>query len=164
MKSAKKFLFPPVYNTNSLATIDYDPYLETEIDYALNMKLKPWQYPHQTHSTLYRNYNELNYQPLSPFPWKNPQFEGFLFNQNRGNLLYVKGSTAWLYDCPYRFPFLYKAEQCFDENPVNHLDAFSFVDPIIRQLFEYNTPIACDKNGKCSCTWISYWSKLFSDF
>ena len=32
---------------------------------------------------------------------KNPQLAGFLLTGYRSIFLYVEGSTAWLYDCPF---------------------------------------------------------------
>ena len=37
---------------------------------------------------------------------QNPQLAGFLLTGNRSNFLYVEGSTALLYDCPYFFSFI----------------------------------------------------------
>ena len=35
VKDEDKFLFPPLNSTNIFATIDYDPHLNTKIDYAI---------------------------------------------------------------------------------------------------------------------------------
>ena len=48
---------------------------------------------------------------------ENPQLAGFLLTGNRSNVLYVEGSTAWLYDCPHFISPLYKADKCFDRIP-----------------------------------------------
>ena len=77
---------------------------------------------------------------------KNPQLAGFLLTQNRSNFLYVKGSTAWLYDCRHHLSPLNKAEDCYDKIPINNLDTVKYVDPITRQTFDYATPITCENN------------------
>ena len=38
---------------------------------------------------------------------KKPQLAGFLLTQNLSNILYVEGSTAWLYDCPRHLFLIY---------------------------------------------------------
>ena len=77
---------------------------------------------------------------------KNPQLPGFLLTGNRSNFLYVEGSTAWLYDCPYFMSTLCKADKCFDRIPIQYRETILYVDPITRQTFTYATPIECENN------------------
>ena len=79
---------------------------------------------------------------------QNPQLAGFLLTGNRSNLLYVEGSTAWLYDCPHFFSTLYKADRCFDRISKQFKDTIIYVDPTTRQTYDYATPIACDNNPR----------------
>ena len=79
---------------------------------------------------------------------KNPQLAGFLLTQNRSNLCYVEGSTAWLFDCPHHLSPLYVAEECYDKIPVSSLDTVLYNDPITRQTFKYAHQIPCEKTHK----------------
>ena len=75
-----------------------------------------------------------------------PQLASFLLTGNRSNFLYVKESTAWLYDCPHFISHLYKAYKCFDRIPIHYRETIMYVDPIKRQTFYYATPIECGNN------------------
>ena len=77
---------------------------------------------------------------------KNPQLAGFLLTGDRSNFLYVKESTAWLYDCPHFLSPLYKADKCFDRIPIHNRETIMYVDPITIQTFNYATPIECRNN------------------
>ena len=77
-----------------------------------------------------------------------PQLAGFILTGNRSNFLYVEGSTAWLYDCLHFLSPSYKADRCFDRIPINFKVTLMYVDPIVRQTYDYATPIACDNNTK----------------
>ena len=79
---------------------------------------------------------------------QNPQLAGFLLTGNSCNFLYVKGSTAWLYDCPHFLSPLYKADRCFDRIPIHFKDTLMYVDPISRQTYDYATQITCDNNPR----------------
>ena len=79
---------------------------------------------------------------------QNLQFAGFLLTGNRSNFLYVEGSTAWLYDCPYFLSPLYKADRCFDRIPIYFKDTLKYVDPTTRQTNDYALIIACDINPR----------------
>ena len=65
---------------------------------------------------------------------------------NRSNFIYVEGSTACVCDCPHFLSPLYKADRCFDTIPIHYKDTFMYVDPITRQTYDYDTPIACDNH------------------
>ena len=79
---------------------------------------------------------------------ENTQLAGFLSTGNRGNFLYVEGSTAWLYDCPHFLSPLYKADRCFNRKPIQFNDTLMHVDPITRQTCDNATPIACDNSKR----------------
>ena len=79
---------------------------------------------------------------------QNPQLAGIPLTGDRSNFLYVAGSTAWLYDCPHFLSLLYKADCCFDRNPIHYKDTLMYVDSITRQTFDYATPIPCDNNPR----------------
>ena len=64
---------------------------------------------------------------------RNPPLAGYRFTGNRSNNLYVKGSTAWLYDCP-QFPSpLYEADKSFDCTPLYYQVNVMYINPITRQ-------------------------------
>ena len=69
-----------------------------------------------------------------------------LLTGNRSNFLYVKGSTAWLYDCPQFISPLYRADKCYDRIPIHYRETIMYVDPKTRQTFKYATPIECGNN------------------
>ena len=77
---------------------------------------------------------------------QNLQIAEFLLTGNRSNFLYVECSTAWIRDCPLFFSPVFKADRCFDCIPIHFKDTLVYVDPIIRQTYEYATPIAFDNN------------------
>ena len=79
---------------------------------------------------------------------QNPQLAGFLLTGNRSNVFYVKGSTAWLYDCRHFLSPLYKTDRCFDRIPIHFKDTLMYIDPITRQTYDYATPITCDNNPR----------------
>ena len=79
---------------------------------------------------------------------QNPQLAGFFLTGNRTNVLYVEGSTAFLYDCPHFLCSLYKADRSFDCIPIHFKDTLMYVDPITRQTYDYATPIACNNIPK----------------
>ena len=83
---------------------------------------------------------------ISAMSVKNPQLAGFLLTGNHSNLLYVEGSTSWLYNCPRFISPLYKADKCFDRIHIHYRETIMYVDPITRQTFNYATPIECGNN------------------
>ena len=78
---------------------------------------------------------------------QNPQLVDFLLTGTRSNVLYVEGSTAWLYDCPHFLSPLYKAYRCFDRIPIHFKVTIMYVDPITKQTYDYAAPITCDNNN-----------------
>ena len=60
----------------------------------------------------------------------------------------VEGSPACLFDCPHFLSPLYKADGCFDLINIHFKDTRLYVDPIKRQNYDYDTPVACDNNPK----------------
>ena len=77
---------------------------------------------------------------------QNLQIAEFLLTGNRSNFLYVECSTAWIRDCPQFLSPVFKADRCFDRIPIHFKDTLMDVDPIIRQTYDYATPIAFDDN------------------
>ena len=72
---------------------------------------------------------------------QSPLLAGFLLTGNRSNVLYVEGSTAWLYDCPHFLSPSYKADRCFDRIPLHYKDSLMYVDLHTRRRNDYATPI-----------------------
>ena len=61
-------------------------------------------------------------------------------------LKHVEGSIAWNYDYQHFLSPLYKAECCFDRNPIQFKDTLMYVDPITSQTYDFAIPISCDNN------------------
>ena len=140
--SNTKFIFSALIVSNNFATIDYDAYVNTKIDYTMNQVFSSMTV--QELNTLHTICEVERNQFLTVFAMsvQNSQFAGFVLTGIRGNFLYVEGSTAWLYDCPHFLSPLYKADRCFDRTPVYFKDTLRYVDPITRQTFGYAAPIA----------------------
>ena len=79
---------------------------------------------------------------------RNPQFAGFLFTGNRRNFLYVKGSMAWLYDCPHFLSPFNKIDRCCDRIATPYKETLMYVCLFTRQTYDYATPIPRDKTPK----------------
>ena len=144
--SNNKFVFPALNVSNNFATIDYDAYINTKIDYTLNHVFRSMtvQELNTLHKICELERNQL--LTILAMSVQNPQLAGFLRTGNRGNFFYVEGSTGWLYDCPHFLSPLYKADRCFDRIPIQ--DTLMYVDPIIIQTYDYATPITCNNNPR----------------
>ena len=118
-----------------LATIDYEAHINTKIDYTINHVFRSMtvQELNTLHTICELERNQL--LTILAMSVQIPQFAGFLLTGNRGNFLYVEGSTAWLYDCPHFLSPLYKADRCFDRIPIHFKDTLMYVDPITRQTY-----------------------------
>ena len=77
---------------------------------------------------------------------QNPQLTRYHLTGNRSNLVYVEGSTAWLFDCPQFLSPLFEADKCFDRVPIRYQNSVVNNDPITRQTLNYATPLSCDSN------------------
>ena len=107
--SNQKYIFPALNVSNNVATLDYDAHINTKIDFTINHEFKSMTV--QELNTLHTICELERTQLLAILAMsvKNHQLAGFLLTGNRSNLLYVEGSTAWLYDCP-QFLYLYTKE------------------------------------------------------
>ena len=141
--SNQKYIIPPLDISNNFATIDYDDHINTKIDFTKNHVFISMtvQELNTLHTVCELERTQL--VTILAMSVKNPQLAGFLLTGNRSNFFYVKGSTAWLYDCPHFISLLYKADKCFDRIPIHYTETFMNVDPITRQTFNYATPIEC---------------------
>ena len=70
---------------------------------------------------------------------QNSQLAGFLLTGNRSNIIYVEGSTAWLYDCPHFLSPLYKADRCFDRIPIHFKDTLMYLDHLLHVIIIHET-------------------------
>ena len=75
-----------------------------------------------------------------------PQLADYCLTGNRGNFLYVEGSTACLFDCPQFVSPLYEADKCFSRIPIYYQDTVMFLGPIPRQTFQDSTLLSCYNN------------------
>ena len=141
-----KFLFPALNSCNNFVTNYYEAQINTKIDYSINHVFKSMSVAELDTLHTICGVERTQLLTILAMSVKNPQLAGFLLTQNRSNVLYVEGSTAWLYDCPHHLSALYIAEQCYDKIPVNYLDTVMYVDPITRQTFEYANQIPCGNN------------------
>ena len=141
-----KLLFPALNSSSNFATIDYEAHINTKLDYSKNHVFKSMSVAELNTLHTICEVERTQLFPILAMSVKNPQLAGFLLTQNRSNFLYVKGSTAWLYDCPHHLSPLYIADQCYDKIPVNYLDTVMYVDPSTRQTFEYANQIPCENN------------------
>ena len=139
-----KFLFPALDSSKNFATNEYEAHINTKIDYSNNNAFKRMSVAKLDTLHTICEVELTSLLTILAMSVKNPQLAGFLLTQNRGNFLYVEGSTVWLYDCPHHLSPLYIAEQCYDKFPVNYLDTVMYVDPITRQTFEYANQIPCE--------------------
>ena len=142
--SNEKYIFPALNISNNFATIDNDAHINTKIDFTKNhhvFKSMTVQELNTLHTVCELERTQL--LTILAMSVKNPQLAGFLLTGNRKNVLYVDGSTAWLYDCPHFISPLYKADKCFDRIPIHYRETMMYVDPITRQTFKYATPIEC---------------------
>ena len=60
---------------------------------------------------------------------QNPEIAGSLLTGNRNNILYEKGSTAWLQDCLRFCSPLHEADKCFDCMPIHYPYTVMYIDP-----------------------------------
>ena len=144
--SYQKYIFPALNMSNNFATIDYDAHINTKIDFTINHVSKSMTV--QDLNTLHAvcELERTKLLTILDMSVKNPQLAVFLLTGNRSNFLYVKGSKAWLYDCPHFISPLNKADKCFDRIPIHYRETIMYVDPITRQTFNYATPIECGNN------------------
>ena len=142
--SNNKFILPALNVSNNFATIDYGAHINTKIDYTINYVFRSMtvQEINTFHTVCELERNKL--LTILAMSVQNPQLAGFRLTGNRDNVLYVKSSTAWLYDCSHFFSPLYKVNRCFDRIPIHFKDTLMYVDPITRQTNDYPTPIACE--------------------
>ena len=108
--SNNKFIFPALNVSNNFATIDYNAHINTKIDYTMNYVFRSMtvQALKTFHTVCELERNQL--LTILEKSVQNPQLAGFLLTVTCSNLLYVEGSTAWLYDCPHVLSPLYKAD------------------------------------------------------
>ena len=146
--SNNKFVFPALNVSNNFATIDYDAHINTKIDYPINHVFRSMtvQELNTLHTICELERNKLLTKLAMSV--QNPQLAGFLLPGNCSNILYVEGSTAWLYDCPHFLSPLYKADRCFDCTPIYFKDTLMYIDPITRHMYDYAAPITCDNNPR----------------
>ena len=146
--SYQKYIFPAINVSNNFATINYDAHINTKIDFTITHVFKSMTV--QRLNTLHTRCEKEKTQLLTILAMsvKNPQLAGFLLTGNCSNFLFVERSTAWLCDCPHFISPLYKADKCFDRNPIHYRETLMYVDPITRQTFNYATPIECGNNPK----------------
>ena len=146
--SNNNFVFPALNVSNSFAAIDYVAHINTKIDYTIIHVFRSMTV--QELNTLYTICELERNQLLTILAMsvQNPQLAGFLLTGNRSNFLYVKGFTAWLYDCPHFLSPLYKADRCFDRIPIHFKDTLMYVDSITRQIYDYATPITSENSPR----------------
>ena len=140
--SNNKFVFPALNVSNNFATIDYDAHIDTINHVFRSMTVQELNTLHTICEL------ERKLLTILAMSVQIPQLAGFLLTGNRSNILYVEGSTAWLYDCPHHLSPLYKADRRFDRIPIHFKDTLMYVDPITRQTYDYATPITCDNNPR----------------
>ena len=140
------FLFPALNSSNHFATIDFEAHINTKIDYSNDHVFKSMSVAELNTLHTICEVERTQLLTILIMSVKNPQLAGFLLTQNRSNVLYVEGSTAWLYDCSRHFSPLYIAEQCYDKIPVNYIGTVMYVDPITRQTIQYANQIPCKYN------------------
>ena len=118
--SYQKYIFPAINVSNNFATLDYDAHINTKTDFTINHVFKSITV--QEINTLHTVCELERTQLLTILAMsvKNLQLAGFLLTGNCRNFLYVEGYTAWLYDCPHFISPLYKADKCFDRNPIQY--------------------------------------------
>ena len=128
--SNQKYIFPALNVSNKVATLDYDAHINTKFDFTINHVFKSMKV--QELNTLHTVCELERTQLLTILAMsvKNPQLAGF-FTGNRSNLLYVEGSTAWMYDCPHFISPLYKADNCFDRTPIHYREIEKTVNETI---------------------------------
>ena len=143
--SDNKFIFPSLNVSNNFATIDYDAHINSKIEYAMNYVFRSMtvQELKTLHTVCELERNQL--LTILAKSVQNPQLAGFLLTGNCSNLVYVEGSTAWLYECPHFLSPLYKADALI---VYPYIDTLKYVDPITRQTYDYATPIACDNSPR----------------
>ena len=117
--SNQKYIFPALNVSNNFATLDYDAHINTKIDFTINNVFKSMKI--QELNTLHTVCELERTQLLTTLAMsvKNPQLSGFLITGIRSKVLYVEGSTAWLYDCPHFISPLYRADKCSDRIPIH---------------------------------------------
>ena len=101
-----KFKIPALNVSHNFATIDYDAFINTKIDYTINhdFRFMTVQVLNSLHTVCELERKQL--LTILAMSVQNPQLAGFLLTGNRCNFLYVEGSTAWLYDCPHSLFFI----------------------------------------------------------
>ena len=144
--SNQKYIFPALNVSNIFVTLDYDAHINTKLDFTINYVFKSLTV--QELNTLHTvcELEKTQLLTILAMSAKNPQLAGFISTGNRSNLLYVEGSTAWLYDCPHFISPLYKADKGFDRIPIHYRETIMYVDPTTRQTFNFATKIECGNN------------------
>ena len=104
--SNNKFIIPALNVSNDFATIDYDAFINTKIDYTTNhvFRFMTVQELNTLHTVCQLERNQ--FLIIIAMPVQNPQLAGFLLTGNRSNFLYIEGPTAWFYDCPHFLLFI----------------------------------------------------------
>ena len=92
--SNNKFMFPALSDSNNFATIEYDALNNTKIDYTINHVFRSLtvQELNNLHTVSELERNQL--LTILAMSVQSPQLAGFLLTGNRGNFLYIEGSTA----------------------------------------------------------------------
>ena len=138
--------FPPVNDAISFGTVDYDVHIKTKIEYSIDYVFKSMtiQEPNTLHHIC-----ELGREPLLSIldmSVQNLDSVGDILTWNRGKILYVEGSNAWLNDCRHFLWPPYELDRCLDCRPINFEDNVMYIDPTRTRIFNHATPTSCDIN------------------
>ena len=147
VQSQNKVFFPAINSSNYFATYDYEAHIITSVDYSINHVFKTMSLAELNTPHTICEVERTQLLTILAKSVKNPQLLGFLLTQNRSNVLYVEGSTAWLYDCPRHLSPLYTAELWYEKISVNYLETVMNVDPI-SQTFKYANQIPCENSPR----------------
>ena len=95
-----KFPLSALNSPSSFANTDYEAHVNTKLGYSITHVFKTLSVTELNTLHTICEVKRTQFSTILAMSVKNSQLAGFFLTRNRSNFLYVKGSTAWLYDCP----------------------------------------------------------------
>ena len=134
-----KYGFPPLKDSNSFSTVDYDAHNKTKIHHSIEHlsismiieELETWYPICEQEKTRLRINLAMSVQNL--------RLICYIFLRNSSHNLYLDSLVAWLHDCRQDLPPLYETDKSFDPLLKYDQDSVKYIDPRLKQFFEQPT-------------------------
>ena len=138
-----KWVGAPPWRSVGADEIDYELHLGTKLDYVMYFNTKQLRHSEMTLLQKQCELERTQMLTILMLAMQDTKLDGYMLTGKRSIFLDIDGIVAWLYHCPNFLSPLRVFNKCYDWIPILFERTTKFVDPIIRQTYDFASEIPC---------------------